>query len=155
MQARMNFQEVPPEIYAALRQVEETVRKSGLSKSLLHLIKIRASVMNGCGYCLDMHMKEALHAGEDLQRLYSLSMWRETPYFSNEERAVLAWTEAVTFPQQGGISDAVYSEIMEFFNKQDIAKITLAIVAINSWNRFILAIRTLPGSYGMTGKEAA
>lgn len=153
--ARIAYQEVPPEIYAALRHVEETVRNCGLDKSLVQLIKIRASLMNGCAYCLDMHMKEALAAGHDLQRLYSLNLWHETPFFSAQERAVLAWTEAVTLPQQGGIADAVYDALSIHFDKSDIAKLTLAIVAINSWNRFILAIRTPPGSYKVANKIAA
>lgn len=147
MSPRMTYKDMPPEIYAALRHVEETVKKSGLPATLLHLIKIRASQLNGCGFCIDMHMKEALHAGEPLERLYLLSAWREAPHYSETERAVLKWTEAVTFPSQGNIPDASYEKLARHFDKSDIGKITLAIIAINSWNRMVLAIRTAPGSY--------
>jgi AhpD family alkylhydroperoxidase len=109
-------------------------------------VKLRASQINGCAYCLDMHTKDARAAGETEQRLYTLSAWRETPFFSERERAALAWTEAVTLIT-GGVSDALYEETRKHFSEKELADLTWAIVAINGWNRISISSRAVPGSY--------
>ena len=139
--------EIPKEVYRALSAVEQTVNEFGLDKRLLGLLKVRASQLNGCAYCLDMHWKEASRRGETAQRLYSLPAWRETPFYSSEERSLLAWTDAVTLIAREQVPDELYREMRRHFDEGTIAKYTLAIIAINSWNRWMLAIRKEPGSY--------
>ena len=121
--------------------------RSGLEASLLELVKTRASQMNGCAYCIDMHTKDARAAGETEQRLYALSAWRETPFFTPRERAALAWTEAITNIQQGHAPDAVYEEVRREFDEAELVKLTLAIAQINTWNRIAIAFRAEPGIY--------
>jgi AhpD family alkylhydroperoxidase len=123
------------------------IQKSGLNESLLNLILLRASQINGCAYCIDMHWKDLRAAGEVEQRLYGLNAWEESPYYSDRERAALAWTEAVTNLHEGHVPDAVYEQTKKFFSEKEIADLTLAIVAINGWNRLSIAARTVPGSY--------
>jgi AhpD family alkylhydroperoxidase len=126
---------------------ERYLRKSGLDRNLLNLIDLRASQINGCAYCLDMHWKDLRAAGETEQRLYGLDAWRESPYYTDRERAALAWTEAVTNIQEGRISDSVYEEMRRFFSEKEVVDLTLAVTAINSWNRLNIALRTVPGTY--------
>ena len=122
------------------------VAACGLEPKLLELVKLRASQINGCAYCLDMHSKDARAAGEIEQRLYTFSAWRETPFFSERERAALAWTEAVT-QIGGGVSDALFEETRKHFSEKELADLTWAVVAINGWNRIAISSRAVPGSY--------
>jgi AhpD family alkylhydroperoxidase len=123
------------------------VHGSGLERSLYELVKTRASQINGCAYCIDMHTKDARKAGETEQRLYTLSAWRETPFYSDRERAALAWTEALTLITENEVPDSLYEATREHFNEQEIVALTMAIVAINGWNRLAIGFRTVPGTY--------
>ena len=131
------------------------VRKSGLEHDLLELVKLRASQMNGCASCMDMHTKELRAAGESEQRLYLLSVWRECPFYSERERAALAWTEALTSLANGNVSDDVFAQARAQFSEEDLVKLTIAIVAINGANRINIAFRTVPGSYQVAVRTAA
>jgi len=130
-----------------MRTFEEYVRGCGLDPVLLELIKIRASQLNGCAYCLDMHTQDARAHGESEQRLYALCAWRETPFFNEKERAALAWTEAVTLVASSQVPDEVYASLRRHFTEPDIVHLTAAVVAINGWNRFAVSFRSVPGSY--------
>ncbi|ACB77004.1 carboxymuconolactone decarboxylase family protein [Opitutus terrae] len=148
MEERLNYAEASPQGFKAILGLERHVRESNLEHRLLELVKTRASQLNGCAFCLDMHTKDARAAGETEQRLYALSAWRETPFFDERERAALAWTEAVTqLHPQHPIPDAVYAEVRPHFNDRDLVDLTLAIIAINGWNRLAIAFRKTPGSY--------
>lgn len=147
MESRFNINSAAPGVYQAMSGLERYLRESGLEASLLHLIKLRASQINGCAYCLDMHWKDSRAAGEGEQRLYSLDAWRECPYYSDRERAALAWTDAVTLVRDGHVPDAVYEEVRRQFSEKEICDLTLAVVAINGWNRLLIASRTVPGTY--------
>jgi len=132
--------------------LEEYLRTTDLEPRLLELVRMRASLINGCAYCVDMHSKDARACGETEQRLYAVSVWRETPFFSDRERAALAWTEAVTLIGEGHVTDEVYEEVRQHFNEKELVELTLAVVAINGWNRFALAFRTVPGTYSAEGR---
>lgn len=147
MTQRIDWKAVAPEGYAAQLGLETYVHRSGLESSLLELVKTRASQINGCAYCLDMHTKDARAIGESEQRLYALDAWDETLFFSNRERAALAWTEAITRVADGHVPDDVYQFAREYFNETELVDLTLAIVAINGWNRLAIAFRTVPGIY--------
>lgn len=147
MEARFNFFTAAPDAYKAMRGLEEYLHKCGFEESLLHLVKLRTSQINGCAYCLDMHWKDLRALGEDEQRLYSLDAWRECPWYSERERAALAWTEALTLITNGHVPDAVYQEVKAHFTEKELSELTLAVVTINSWNRISIASRTPPGSY--------
>ena len=147
MPSRLEFSKVSPGGYMAMRHLEAHVRQSGLEPRLLELVKTRASQLNGCAYCIDMHTKDARAHGETEQRLYALPAWRETPFFSARERAALAWTEAVTLVAEGPIEDEDYEDVREQFDERSLADLTLAIVAINGWNRLAIAFAAVPGSY--------
>jgi AhpD family alkylhydroperoxidase len=148
LEARIDYQKIfPPEALRGLYQVEHAVRNGGIEHKLLHLIKMRASQINGCAFCLDMHSKDARALGETEQRLYGLNAWRETPYYTDRERAALEWTEAITLISQGQAPDDVYERTRQFFNESEMAVLTLAAVTINSWNRIAIAFRAVPGSY--------
>jgi AhpD family alkylhydroperoxidase len=127
--------------------VEQYLENCELEESLLHLIRLRASQINGCAYCLDMHWKDLRAIGEQEQRLYSLDAWRECPYYTERERAALAWTEAVTLITTGHVSDTVYEEVRAHFSEKESANLTFAVTAINTWNRLSIASRTVPGTY--------
>src|SRR5512135_438846 len=131
----------------AMYGLEQAVRKSGLETSLLELVRMRASQINGCAYCLDMHSKDARAAGETEQRLYGLNAWREAPYYSARERAALDWTEALTLVTETHVPDDVYERVRKQFSEDELAHLSLAIVAINGWNRLNVAARTVPGDY--------
>jgi AhpD family alkylhydroperoxidase len=133
--------------YQAMYALEHYVQKSSLEHSLLHLVKTRASMLNGCAYCIDMHTKDARADGESEQRLYGLAAWKETPYYSERERAALRWTDAVTFIAETHVPDEVYEQVREHFNEQELIDLTLAIIAINSWNRLAISTRVVPGTY--------
>lgn len=144
---RIDFTKVAPEVMSAMLGLESKVHAGGLEESLLDLIKVRASQINGCAYCIDMHSKDARARGETEQRLYELDAWRETPFYSARERAALAWTEAVTLVTNGHVPDEVYEEARKQFTDRELAFLSLAIVAINSWNRLAIAFRAEPGTY--------
>src|SRR4030095_16459775 len=136
-----------PEAYHAMLGIERYLQQSGLDESLQNLIKLRVSQVNGCAYCIDMHWKDLRAAGESEQRLYGLDAWEESPYYSDRERAALAWAESVTNIQDGHVPDSVYEDVKKFFNDKELADLTLAVTAINSWNRLSIAARTVPGTY--------
>jgi len=147
MQPRMDYVKAAPNGYQAMSALESYVRVSGLEHSLLELIKIRASQINGCAFCLDMHTKDARAGGETEQRLYALSAWQETPFFTDRERAALTWTEAVTRVADTHVPDDMFELVREQFTEKELADLTLAIVTINGWNRLAVAFRKVPGSY--------
>jgi AhpD family alkylhydroperoxidase len=148
MQPRLEAQKVSPAAYHAMSGLEMFVRRSSrLESSLLELVKMRASQINGCAYCIDMHSKDARAEGETEQRLYALSAWRETPFFTDHERAALAWTEAVTLITDGHVPDAVYQDVRERFSDEELVNLTLAVITINGWNRLAIAFRAVPGEY--------
>lgn len=131
----------------AMLTLEKYVHKCGLDPKLLELVKMRASQINGCAYCLDMHSKDARAQGETEQRLYALNAWRETPFYSERERAALEWTEAVTLVSQTHVPDEVYEQVRKHFSEKELLDLTFAVVAINSWNRLAISLRAVPGTY--------
>lgn len=148
MQSRIEAQKVAPATYQAMLGLEMFVRKhSKLEPALLELVKMRASQINGCAYCLDMHSKDARAEGETEQRLYALSAWQETPFFTDRERAALALTDAVTLVSDGHVPDAVYERAKKSFSDEELVNLTLAIVVINGWNRLCITFRAVPGEY--------
>jgi AhpD family alkylhydroperoxidase len=148
MEPRINPTKVAPGAYRAMAGLEGYVRNSSkLEASLLELVRMRASQINGCAYCLDMHSKDARAAGETEQRLYTLNAWRETPFFTGRERAALAWTEAITLISSSNAPDEVYEEARKEFTEEELVNLTIAIVAINGWNRLAIGFRAVPGTY--------
>lgn len=148
MQSRIEIQKAAPGALQAMLALEGYVKKSSrLEASLLELVRMRSSQINGCAYCLDMHSKDARAGGETEQRLYALDAWRETPFFTDRERAALAWTEAVTLVSQSHVPDSVYEEVRQRFTEEELANLTLAIVSINGWNRLMVSFRAVPGMY--------
>ncbi len=147
MEARINYARIAPEAYQALLGVEKYLHQSGLEETFLNLIKLRASQINGCAYCIDMHWKDLRAAGESEQRLYGLDAWEESPYYTEKERAALAWTEAVTKIREGHVPDEVYDEVRAHFTEKELVDLTVAIAAINAWNRLGISLRTVPGKY--------
>jgi AhpD family alkylhydroperoxidase len=144
---RVNYQQASPQGVQAMYQLERVVRNSGLDRKMLELIKTRASQMNGCAFCIDMHTKDARQLGETEQRLYGLSAWRETPFYTDKERAALTWTEALTNIQDGHAPDDVFEEVSRHFEQTELMNLTLAIITINAWNRIAIGFRLVPGSY--------
>jgi AhpD family alkylhydroperoxidase len=147
MQARIDYPQVDPDVISSILSLEKYVAKSGLERSLLDLVRLRASQINHCAYCIDMHYKDAVASGETEQRLYSLDAWRETPYYSDREQAALAWTEAVTLLTEGYVPDEVYEQAQEQFTEAELVGLTMAVISINSWNRLNVSFRTVPGDY--------
>ncbi len=147
MHPRIDHTKVPPGAMKAMFGLETYLRGCGLPVNLLHLLKLRVSQINGCAYCIDMHSKDLRAAGETEQRLYLLDAWREAPFYSDRERAALAWAEAVTLVTQGHVPDEVYEQARTQFSEEELANLTLAVVAINGWNRLSIAFRTVPGAY--------
>lgn len=147
MKTRINFASVAPGAYKAMQGVEEYLHSCSIEVPLLHLVKLRASQINGCAYCLDMHWKDLRAIGETEQRLYSLDAWRECPWYSDRERAALAWTEAVTLVSVDNVPDAVYDAVHPHFSDTELADLTFVIAAINVWNRLAIAGRSTPGTY--------
>lgn len=152
MKERLDFIKLAPEVYKAMAGLQACVNQSGLEAPLLELVKTRASQINGCAFCLDMHTLDARAQGESEQRLYLLSAWREAPFYSERERAALAWTEALTRVEQSQVPDEVYAEARQQFSEKELVDLSLAIVAINGWNRFCVAFRRQPGHYQPAGK---
>ena len=147
MESRLDQTKVAPGAFQAMYGLERYVRGSGLEPSLLHLVKMRASQINGCAYCLDMHSKDARSEGETEQRLYLLNAWREAPFYTERERAALAWTEALTLVSETHVPDEVYAQAREQFTEEELVNLSLAVVAINGWNRLSIAFRTEVGAY--------
>ncbi len=147
MESRVNYRNVAPGALEAMLGLEQYAHSSGLEPSLLELVKTRASQINGCAYCLDMHTKDARAAGESEQRLYVLPAWREAPFYTERERAALAWTEAVTLISTNDVPDALYEQVREHFSEKELVDLTLAVVAINGWNRLAISFRAEVGSY--------
>jgi AhpD family alkylhydroperoxidase len=147
MEPRLDYSKVLPEAMRTINAVDRYSTHCGLEPILLDLIKLRSSQINGCAYCVDMHSKDLRTAGESEQRVYSLSVWRETPYYTDRERAALALTEAVTLIAEGHVSDEVYEQARQQFSDEELVKVMVAISIINVWNRFAITFRDEPGSY--------
>lgn len=155
MPARIDYEKVAPEAIKSLRTVEQYVRGSGLERSLLELVKLRASQMNGCAFCVDMHTQDARMQGESEQRLYAVSVWRDAPFFTEKERAALAWTEAVTWVSLDHVPDDVYQTARRHFSEKELVDLTMAVIAINGWNRLSISFRREAGTYkpGSMGQD--
>ena len=147
MKPRIDSRRVNPKVRQHLLAINAYLHGSSLGSRLLHLVEIRASQINGCAQCLDMHSQDARAEGESEQRLYTLDAWRETPFFDARERAALEWTEAVTLVAETRVPDDVYERVRQHFNEQELIDLTLAVTQINMWNRFNVAFRTVPGNY--------
>ncbi len=147
MEPRIEYNRVAPGVAKALSALGAYTSQCGLEPQLLELVKTRSSQINGCAYCIDMHTKDALAMGETAQRLFALSAWRETPFFTERERAALAWTEAVTLVSETHVPDAVYEMARRSFTEKELVDLTLAVIAINGWNRLAISFHTVPGTY--------
>ena len=147
MEQRFNYFKAAPDAYRAMSGLESYLHGCGLEEGLLHLVKLRASQINGCAFCIDMHWKDLRALDEDEQRLYSLDAWGECPWYTDRERAALAWTEALTLVTQGHVPDAVYEEASKQFNEKELTDLSIAVTTINAWNRLSIAARTTPGTY--------
>ena len=147
IEPRIDYRKVAPEAIRALAAVERYARGSNLEPALLELVRLRASIVNGCAYCVDMHSKDARARGESEQRLYAVSVWREAPFFTPRERAALAWTEAVSKVNEDQVPDEVYRLAREHFEERELVDLTMAIIAINSWNRLAISFRAPAGTY--------
>lgn len=139
MEKRINIKTLEPDAYKAMSGLESYIRHSKLPAKLRELIKIRASQINGCAYCIDMHTQEALKLGEAQRRIFALSAWRESPLFTEEERAVLQLTEEVTLISKHGLSDETYDKALKFYGENELAQIIMQVIIINSWNRFTVS----------------
>ncbi len=144
MAQRLDFYKASPNAIKAMLGLEKRISESGLEQSLVELVRLRASQINGCAYCIDLHTADARKAGEDDRRLATLSVWHETPFFSDRERAALAWTEAVTLVSQDHVPDAAWEAVRPHFNDAELVDLTLLISTINAWNRFAIAFRKTP-----------
>ena len=147
MTRRLNYAKATPDGYKALEVLDDYVEACALEPLLKELVRMRASQINGCAYCLDMHGQDARAQGETEQRLYTLSVWRETPFFSPRERAALLWTEEITLVGETHASDAAYEEVRQHFTEAELMDLTLTIIMINSWNRLAIGFRSEPGRY--------
>lgn len=144
---RLDYGKVAPDGIKGLLEIEKFIHKSDLNPTILELVKMRASQLNGCAYCMDMHSKDARANGETEQRLYLLNAWREAPFYSEKERAALEWTEALTLISQNHISDELFESVSSHFNEKELMALTMTIVGINGWNRLSIAFRTEVGTY--------
>ena len=154
MEARIDYLKTSRAGYHALLGIEHYLDQCGIEESLLHLIKLRVSQINGCAFCIDMHWKDLRAIGESEQRLYGLDAWEESPYYSDRERAAFEWAESITNIQEGHASDEVYERVKEQFSDKELADLTIAIAQINTWNRLSIAARTVPGTYQSVKKKA-
>jgi AhpD family alkylhydroperoxidase len=154
MKARMDFRKASPQADKAMMGLHMFVRNCGLDHSLLELVKLRASQLNGCAHCIDMHTKELRADGESEQRLYLLNAWRESPFYSDRERAALAWAEAVTLLPHSEVPDEVYEQARAQFSEEELVNLTMALVAINGANRLNIAFRTVPGGHQVRRRAA-
>ncbi len=153
MTPRVDFFHADPGAVKAMLDFQAHVNQSGLEPALHELVKVRASQINGCAYCIDMHTKDARSLGETEQRLYGLDAWAETPFYSERERAALAWTETVTLIREGHVPDAAFAAAQRHFSEKELIELTLAVIAINGWNRLCIAFRAVPGPYRSAGKR--
>lgn len=147
MKERLDYRNTYPGALKGMLEIESYVAGSNLKRSLRELVKLRASQINGCAYCMDMHTRDALATGESEKRLNAVEEWRETTLFSERERAALAWTEALTLMSENEISDTLYKTVRGFFSEEELMALTMAVIAINGWNRLAISFRTDPGSY--------
>ena len=147
MTARFKMGKVQPAAYKAMDALDTYVASTGLDQKLQELIRIRASQINGCAYCVSYHSSDARKAGETEQRLYALNAWRETPFYTDRERAALEWTEALTLISENDVPDSLYDNVRKHFDEKEMVALSMAIVAINGWNRLAIGFRTVPGSY--------
>ncbi len=152
MKARLEYAKASPAGSRAMYGLEQFIQNCGLEHSLLELVKMRASQINGCAYCLDMHSKDARAGGETEQRLYTLNAWRETPFYSERERAALEWTEAVTLVSESHVADELYERVRQHFSEEELVNLTLAVITINGWNRLAISFRSVPGTYQPAAK---
>jgi AhpD family alkylhydroperoxidase len=155
MKRRVDIGAVSPAAYRAMLGLEKFIHESSIEPKLAHLLKMRASQINGCAYCLDMHSKDARSLGETEQRLYGLDAWREAPYYTDRERAALDWIEALTLIREGHVSDDVYERARQQFSERELVDLTILAVAINGWNRLAIAFRAEPGTYQPQKSAAA
>ena len=146
MSNRLKIARAAPQVHQAMRALQSYVNNTGLERSLLELVKLRASFINGCAYCVDMHAKDARELGETEQRIYMIPVWREAPFYTPRERAALAWTETITEISKG-VPDEAYADAREQFDEKELAELTMAIIAINSWNRLAIPFQSEVGSY--------
>ena len=147
MEPRIDYRKFAPEALKAMLAIEDYLSKCGLEHNLLHLLKLRASQINGCAFCIDMHWKDARAAGESEQRLYGLNAWKESPYYTDCERAALAWTESLTLVCSTHVPDEVFAEVKKHFSDKEIVDLTYMVSAINAWNRIAISLRAVPGRY--------
>ena len=147
MEPRLKYPRVSPDPYNAMLGLEQKLHSSGLDERLLHMVKLRASMINGCAYCIDMHWKDAVAARETEQRLYGLGAWRESPYYNDRERAALALTEAMTVITDGHVPDDVFEQARAQFSEKEVVDLAWAAAAINAWNRMAITFRAVPGRY--------
>jgi AhpD family alkylhydroperoxidase len=155
MEPRIAYNKYSPNALHAMFALEKHLKSSTIEEKLLHLVKLRASQINGCAYCIDMHSKDARALGDTEQRLYALNAWRETPFFTPRERAALAWTEALTLISQNHAPDELYDSTRKEFTEQELVDLTYAIATINAWNRLAMAMRAVPGEYQPAERKAA
>ena len=153
MKPRLNYAKAAPGLYEAMDALDQYLAQGSLEEALLHLVRLRASQINGCAYCVDMHWKDLRALGEGEQRLCSLDAWRECPYYSDRERAALAWTEAVTLVADGHVPDAIHEQARSHFSERELSDLTLAVATINAWNRLSIAARLVPGGYQPTVRK--
>jgi AhpD family alkylhydroperoxidase len=153
LEERIHYSKVSPGAYHAMLGLEKYLHDCGLEPGLLHMIKLRSSQINGCAFCLDMHWKDLRSIGESEQRLYSLDAWEECPYYTDRERAALAWTDSVTRISDTRAPDEVYESVQKHFSEKELADLTFAIATINAWNRLAIAGRMTPGNYQAAAPE--
>ena len=147
MQPRIAYRQVAPQGYQRMLSMHTYLHDCGLEEPLIDLVNLRVSQINGCAFCIDMHWKDLRAGGESEQRLYMLDAWRETPIYTERERAALAWAEAMTLVSESGDTDSLYESVRQQFSEAELVNLTLAVVAINGWNRLNIAFRTVPGGY--------
>ena len=155
IQPRLDYAKAAPGAREAMYAVEQYVRECGLERRLLELVKLRASQINGCAYCVDMHTKDARAHGETEQRLYAVVVWREAPFFTERERAALAWTEAVTLVSRGQVRNSVFEIARKQFSDKELVDLTMAVIAINGWNRLAISFRAVAGAYQPAASQGA
>lgn len=147
MKSRLDYARVAPGVYDAMEPLDDYLAGASLEPRILHLVRLRASQLNGCAYCIDMHWKDLRALGVEEQPLYGLDAWRESPYYSARERAALAWTEAITTITVGHAPETLFAEVREHWSERELADLTLAVATINAWNRLSIAARLVPGGY--------
>jgi AhpD family alkylhydroperoxidase len=147
MNPRLDFRKFRPELLQAMQGLEQYIASSGLDPKLVHVLKLRVSQINGCAYCIDMHSLDARAHGESEQRLYALDAWRETPFYTDRERAALAWVESITRVSETHVPDSDFDEVKAYFTDQEIVDLTFVASTINAWNRLAIPLRSVPGRY--------